>query len=1037
MILSDISVKRPVFATVISLLLVTFGVMFFQRLPLREYPDIDPPVVSVTTSYPGASAAVVESKVTQIIEDQISGIEGIRTIESSSQDGRSSINIEFTLNRDIDAAANDIRDRVSRVLGNLPEEVDAPEVAKSDSDNSPIMWLNLSSTKMNGLELTDFADRYLVDKFSVVDGVARVRIGGERRYAMRIWIDRNALAARDLTVADLENALRRENVELPAGRLESKQMEYTVRVARLYNNATDFSALVLKMNGDGTPVRLGDVARVEVGAEDERNELRGNGQDMIGLGIVKQSKANTLAVARGIREKMAEVQEGLPEGTNLYNSYDSSVFIEEAIKEVYFTLFIAMVLVVGVIYIFLGNVRTVLVPAVTVPVSLVASSTVLFAMGYSVNLLTLLALVLAIGLVVDDAIVVLENVVRRIQKGEPALLAAARGTRQVGFAVLATTFVLIAVFIPIGLMQGNVGRLFTEFAFALSGAVAFSCLIALTLSPMMCSKLLSRKMEHNALTGRLDKVFDRLHNAYEHSLQRVLQKPLRIAALVALSIPLVALLLKALPSEFAPTEDRGVFYMSMKAPEGAGFEYSQKYMRQIEADLMELVDKGEATRTLARVPGSFGAAGDVNSGRVVVVLSNWADRKRTVQQISGELAAKAARLAGVRAFPILPQGLGQRGSGQPVQFVLGGTDYKELAVWRDKVLEKARENPGLIGVDADYEETKPQFHVSIDRDRAADLGVSLADIGRTLETMLGSRQVTTYIDRGEEYDVILQSAQEGRQNPQDLTNIYVRSSTTGHLVPLSNLLKVEPKADASTLMRFNRLRAITISAGLAEGYTLGEALDFLNDVAKTELPGTAQLDYKGQSREFMESSGALMLTFGLALLIAFLVLAAQFESFIHPLVIIFTVPLAVLGALMGLVATGGTMNIYSQIGMVMLIGLCAKNGILIVEFANQLRDEGLPFDKALVTSAVTRLRPIMMTSISTALGAVPLIMTSGAGAESRVSIGVVVFCGVVFSTVLTLYVVPVFYHLMARNTGSPRQREHQLEKLEVETPQEI
>jgi multidrug efflux pump len=1037
MILSDISVKRPVFATVISLLLVTFGVMLFDRLPLREYPDIDPPIVSVTTDYPGASAAVVETKITQILEDVISGIEGIRTIESSSQDGRSSINIEFSLNRDIDAAANDVRDRVSRAQRNLPDEVNAPEVSKADSDNAPIMWLNLASTKMDGRQLTDYADRYLVDKFSVVDGVARVRIGGERRYAMRIWIDRNALAARNLTVADIENVLRRENVELPAGRLESQQMEYTVRVARLYNTADDFGALVLRTDDAGSPVRLADVARVEVGAADERNELRGNGQDMVGLGIIKQSKANTLEVARGIRAKAAELQDTLPEGTRLYDSYDSSVFIEAAIKEVYFTLAIAMALVVAVIYVFLGNIRTVLVPAVTVPVSLIATSIVLYAMDFSVNLLTLLALVLAIGLVVDDAIVVLENIVRRIQKGEPALLAASRGAKQVGFAVIATTLVLISVFIPIGLMEGNVGRLFTEFAFAISAAVAFSSFVALTLSPMMCSKLLSRKMGQSALTTRIDAFFEKLQTAYGNSLEGVLRHPKRVAFFVALCVPFAWLLLKAIPTEFSPTEDRGVFFMSMRGPEGAGYEYSQRYMRQIEAELMDLYDRGEATRVLARLPASFGTTGEVNSGLAIIVLSDWSQRQRNVQQISGDVTAKLAPLPGARIFPILPQGLGQRGFNQPVQVVIGGTDYTELAAWRDRVLEKARQNPNLVGLDADYHETKQQFHVNIDRDRAAALGVSLLDIGRTLETMLGGRNVTTYIDRGEEYDVVLQSGQEGRQGPDDLSNIYVRSERTGLLVPLANLVTVESKADASTLRRFNRLRAITINASLAEGYTLGEAITYLNDVIRSELPAEAQIDYKGQSREFMESSGALALTFALALVIAFLVLAAQFESFIHPFVIIFTVPLAILGALMGLVVTGGTMNIYSQIGMVMLIGLSAKNGILIVEFANQLRDEGLAFEKALRAAAITRLRPILMTSISTALGAVPLILTFGAGAESRSAIGVVVFCGVVFSTALTLYVVPAFYQLLARNTGSPQERSKKLEKLELEITKEI
>jgi len=1028
MMLSDLSVRRPVFAAVLSLLLIAFGLLAFDRLPLREFPDINPPIVSVETRYPGASAQVVETKITQLVEDAIAGIEGIRTISSASRDGSSQVTVEFDVQRDIDAAANDVRDRVARTVDRLPEEADPPEIAKADANTQQIMWLSLSSDRLSQLELSDFARRFVQDRLAMVSGVASVRIGGEREYAMRVWLDRQALAARGLTVLDVEAALRRENVELPAGTVESFEREFTVRVERSYSTAEDFAALVLRQGSDGYLVRLGDVARVEVGPANDRSELRANGIPTVGLGVSAQAKANVLDTARSVKAELARMSTGLPEGMEIVAGYDASIYIEQAILEVYKTLMVATGLVVLVIYLFLGSFRAMLVPAITVPVSLTAAFIVLWTMGFSVNLLTLLALVLSIGLVVDDAIVVLENVYRRVEAGEPPLLAAYRGARQVGFAVIATTLVLVAVFVPIAFMEGNLGRLFSEFSLAIAGAVCFSSLVALTLVPMAASKLLRPARERSGPAALVDRAFARFSTIYSGSLGGLIQRPLWVTVFLLAMVGAGWQLFSSLPQEYSPTEDRSSFFVLMNAPEGASFEYTQRYARDMENVLLPLLDQGEAYRVLISTP-RFGSGAAVNNSIAIISLENWDQRERSTQQIVGSLFPALSAMPGVRAFPIQPGGLGQRGFSTPVQFVLGGDTYEDLARWRDAFLAKASENPRLLNLDADYKEVKPQLLIQVDRNRAADLGVSVSEVGRTLETMLGSRRVTTYLDRGEEYDVILQAEDADRRTPGDIENLYVRASKSGELVPLSSLVTVSEGADAATLNRFNRLRSITISANLAPGYTLGEALSYLRSVAEETLPTEARIDYKGQSRELQESSSSVLVTFALALLVVFLVLAAQFESFIHPLIIMLTVPLAVVGALLGLELSGGSLNIYSQIGIVMMVGLAAKNGILIVEFANQLRDAGASVEEAIREAARLRLRPIVMTSISTVIGVLPLILGGGAGAESRMAIGVVVFAGVLFSTVLTLGVVPTFYRLLAPYTRSPEAVTQTLEAL--------
>ena len=1028
MLLSDTSIKRPVFASVLALILVIFGLVSFERLPLREYPDIDAPIVSIDTRYPGASASVVETRITQIIEDRIAGVEGIRYIDSNSSDGRSRISVEFGIDQDIDVAANDIRDRISGVMDNLPEDTDPPEVEKADSNDDVIIWLNLASETMTTPELSDYAQRYLVDRFSALDGVARVRVGGSRDYALRVWIDRRKLAARNLTVSEIIQALRSENIEAPAGSLESEKRTFTVRIDRTFRTPEEFAALVIAEGADGYLVRLGDVARVERGTVEDRNMFRGNGVPMVGLGIIKQSTANTVEVAAGARDLAERLNETLPEGMIIARSFDSSVFIDASIREVYTTLAIAVGLVTLVIFIFLGSIRATIIPAITVPISIVATFIVLYALGLSVNLLTLLALVLAIGLVVDDAIVVLENIVRRIEEeGETPLVAAFRGTRQVGFAVVATTLVLISVFVPITFMRGDVGRLFTEFALTMAAAVAFSSILALTLAPMLASKLLKREKNTGvmaALPNAIDRGFGRLRVGYAWVLDKLIMRPIAVGAILIALFGGAYGLSQTIEQEYVPIEDRGAFFVSIRGPEGASYDYMERYMDEIERRMLPYTESGEVNRLLLRAPG-FGSS-SFNQGFMIVVLNDWSER-RPADEIIGEVNGKLSDLPGIRAFAIMRQGLGG-GTGKPIQFVLGGPSYETLVEWRDTFIAALEENnPGLVDIDWDYKETQPQYRIQVNYDRAADLGVTVSDIGETLQTMLGSRQVTTYIDDGEEYDVILEGLRSEQNTPNDVQNIYVRSARSGELIPLSNLVSIMPIADSPTLNRYNRVRAITIEAGLADGAALGTVLDAMQATARDVLPQEAIIDFKGQSLDFKTSGQSILFVFATGLVIVFLVLAAQFESYRHPIIIMLCVPATLAGGMLGIWLTGNSLHIYTQIGLIMLVGLAAKNGILIVEFANQLRDEGREFHDAIKEASLARFRPIVMTSLTTAAGALPLILSSGAGAETRSAIGVLILFGVIAAALVTVLFVPTAYALIARGTGSPGDVARKLE----------
>lgn len=1027
MILSDVSIKRPVFATVISLLIVVFGLAALLGLPVREYPDIDPPVVSISTDYTGAAAEVVDTQITQVIEGAISGIEGIRSIESSTEQGESRTSIEFSTDRDVDIAANDVRDAVSRVANQLPEEADPSVVRKADSDARPMMWVTLRSDVWDSAELSDFADRTLADRLSVLEGVADVFIGGERRYAIRVWLDRERLAARDITVAEVEAALRANNVELPAGSVDSSTRNFTVRAEGRVSTVEDFQRLVIRRNGNDL-LRLGEVANVQMGVESDVGRLRANGQTAIGMGIIRQSKANTVAVSDAVQAELENIRETLPPEVTIAESYDESIFIRASIKEVVITLAIAVSLVILVIFLFLRSWRATLIPAVTIPVAVIGAFIGLGFLGFSINVLTLLAVILAIGLVVDDAIVMLENIQRRIDNGEPPLLASYRGAKQVAFAVIATTLTLVAVFVPISFMGGNIGRLFAEFGFTLAAAVVVSSLVALTLAPMLCSKWLRHSpetAEGHRLWAASEKVLDGLTHGYQRLLRFSLNQPGLLLGLGLAGMILAAVVFPQLPQELAPTEDRGIIIMPASAPRGSTVEFTDHYVRQAEAELLPYLESGVANRLLSIV----GFRDEEDNAFMIMGLVPWEERSTKQQQITSELRGKLSQISGIRIVAVNPPGLGQRGFNQAVQFVVAGPDYESVQAWSDELVERAKDNPNLLNLETDFELTRPELRVSIDRERAADLDITVEDVGLTLQTMLASRQVTTYLDRGREYDVIVQAADAERATPADLGQIYLRPREGGTLIPMQALVSVKETGANPDLRRIDRLPAVVISASLADGYDLGSALTYLNNLAVDNLPPEARVSYQGLSREFQESSAAIYLTFGLAFVIVFLVLAAQFESWIHPLIIMLSVPLAVTGALLALWWSGISLNIYSQIGIIMLLGLMAKNGILIVEFANQLRDRGYAVKDAILEGASLRFRPVLMTTISTVFGAVPLVIATGAGAESRAAIGVVILGGLVFATTLTLFIIPVLYNLLAGFAKSANAVEKELERL--------
>jgi len=1001
----EFCIRRSVFSTVLSLVLVLLGVVSYSRLTVREYPNVDEPVVSVSTTYPGASASIIESQITQVLEGSIAGIAGIDVLESTSRAETSRITVRFLSNVDQDVAASDVRDRVSRVRKRLPEEVQEPTIAKVEADAQAILNLVFTSDQMNALEITDYVDRFVLDRLKNLTGVADVTIYGERRYAMRIWIDRERLAAFNLTVQDVENALKAQNVELPAGRIESRDREFSVLSRTGLATPEQFRNVIVKI-ADAHQVKLGEVARVELGAADERRDSRYNGQPAITVGIIKQAVANPLDVSKAVRAVMPEINQSLPQGLSATIGNDSSVFIDRSIAAVYHTIGEAIVLVVLVIVFFLRSLRASLVPIVTIPISLIATFTLLYALGFTVNTLTLLAMVLAIGLVVDDAIVVLENIYRRIEHGMRPVQAAIEGTREIGFAVIAMTLTLAAVYAPIAFAPGRTGRLFLEFALSLAGAVVVSGFVALTLTPMMCSRLL----RHNPSPGRLFSVIERGFTAFEDGYGRMLRATLRTRHLVlvaALGVAgMSAVFFLALKSELAPTEDRGLIQVRGTGPEGATLRYTQRYSAQA-GEILAKVPEIESLLVINGTP-------EVSRFRATGRLTDWDQRARSQQEINAELNPKLRRIPGARVSASNPGSFGARGSSQPVEFVLqtSGT-YEQLQEYVDLMLEQIRAYPGLDSVETDLQLNMPELRIDIDRAKVADLGLDITVAGRTLETLLGGRQVTRFEQNGEQYDVMVQLAAEDRASPQTLSTIFLRSPR-GEMVQLNNIVKVSEAVAPKELRRFNQLRAVTISANLGEGYALGDALAFLEKTARAVLPETVLTDVSGQSREYRAAGQSLLLVFLLALGFIYLVLAAQFESFRDPLIILVTVPLSMTGALGTLWLTGGTLNVFSQIGLVTLVGLITKHGILIVEFANQLQEKGRDRLNAVIEAAGLRLRPILMTTGAMVLGALPLAIAHGAGAESRQQIGWVIVGGMSFGTLLTLFVIPTVYSFLGQ-----------------------
>ena len=1002
--LSEICVQRPVFASVLSLVIILLGLVSYTRLSVREYPKIDEPIVTVSTIYRGASAEIVESKITRPLEDSLASIEGIEVMTSVSRAERSQVSVRFKVERDPDSAASDVRDRVSRARGRLPDEVDEPVIAKVEADADPIIRLSFSSDLHNPMEISDVATRIVKPRLQTLPGMADVGIYGERRFAMRIWLDRARLAAYQITAQDVENALRQQNVEIPAGRIESSQREFSVMARTTLNTPEEFAAIIVR-TVHGYPVRLRDLGRVEIGPESERNSSRFNGRNAINLGLIKQATANPITLARALEKELPRIASELPEGMRVDISYDSTTFIDRSIAAVFSTIAESIFLVVLIIFFFLRNLRSTLIPLVTIPVSLSGAFALMLLMGFSINTLTLLAMVLAIGLVVDDAIVVLENIYRHIEAGMPRLQAAILGSKEIGFAIVAMTITLAAVYAPIAFMTGRTGKLFIEFALTLAGAVLVSGFVALTLSPMMCSSLLRHEKQHGRVFTAIERFLDCLTNGYT----RLLAFTLKRRWLVMLSFFAVAItggvFFALIKSELAPIEDRGTIVGSYTGPEGATLEYMDKYARQIEELYIQIpeIDRYNITS----------GSPILNRGVSFARLTDWGKRERSAQEIAEELRPKFAAIPGVLATPTLPPSLGQSGRSQPINFVIvTSASYEELARVTEEIMQELRKNPGINNLDTDLRLNKPEIDVRVDRERAADLNVPVETIGRTLETMLGGRQVTRFTRDSEQYEVIVQIEGVERANPSDIRDIYVRNKTGG-MTPLANLLTVKESISPRELNHFAQRRAVKITANLSPGYTLGEALQFMEGVADKILPLGYAVDYDGQSREFRQSSASLTMTFLLALAFIYLVLAAQFESFRDPFIIMLTVPLSMTGALLALFFSGGTLNVYSQIGLITLVGLITKHGILIVEFANQLQEQGKSIMEAVAESARLRLRPILMTTGAMVLGAVPLAFASGAGAESRQQIGWVIVGGLLLGTLFTLFVVPTVYTFLA------------------------
>jgi len=1002
--LPEICIKRPVLATVLSLIILLVGMISYTRLSVREYPRIDEPVVSVSTTYRGASAEVVESQITKPLEDSLAGIEGVDIMTSQSRSETSRINVRFNLKRDPDSAAADVRDKVARVRAKLPDTTDEPVIAKVEADSQPVIYISVEAGERSVLEATDFVKRYVQPRLSVLPGASDVRIFGERQVSMRVDLDRTRLAAYKLTVQDVEDSIRRQNAEIPAGRIESNAREFTVVAETDLQSPEQFNSIIIA-NVGGYPVRLRDVGNAYVGPVDERTISRYNGKPSLNIGVIKQAVANPLDLSKAVRAEVDKMNETLPQGMRLVVAYDTSVFIERSIKSVFQTIGEAIALVVLVIFFFLRSLRATVIPIVTIPVALIGAFGLMYAFGFTINTLTLLALVLAIGLVVDDAIVMLENIFRHIEAGMPRRQAAIEGAREIGFAIVAMTLTLASVFAPLAFATGRTGRLFIEFALTLAGAVIVSGFVALTLSPMMCSVLLKHQTKHSWLYNTIEGWIQALTQGYRRALTWTLHHRYVVVGAWVIVLGAGGLLFSQLKSELAPIEDRGVVFGLITAPQGSTPQYTAELMKPAESMYAELPETGAFT-AISGFP-------TVVDGNAVLRLKPWEERTRKAQQIAEDLRPRMMSIPGAIMFPINPPSLGQPFRSTPIEYVvMSQVPYVELQRVVDRFLDEVRKYPGIQNLQTDLRLNTPEVRVRINRDKLSDMGVQVETVGRTLETMLGGRQVTRFKKDGEQYDVIVQVAPVDRTTPADISDSYVRARD-GSMAQLSNLVDVKEGVAPQSLNHFNRLRAVKITGTLLPGYTVGDALKAMDEAARVSLPATAQTGLDGQSREFRLSGGEIYFTFVLALVFIYLVLSAQFESFVNPFVIMLSVPLSMTGALLTLWFFGGTLNIYSQVGLVTLVGLITKHGILIVEFSNQLRAKGEEMMQAVIDASTMRLRPILMTTGAMVLGALPLARAVGAGAESRTPIGLVIVGGLVFGTLLTLFVVPTAYTLLA------------------------
>ncbi len=1025
MFITELSIKRPAVSWVMSLILIVFGLFVFWKLPVRELPNgIQPPVIQIQVDYKSAAASIVDQEVTQVVEDVIGGAEGIKNIDSKSENGRSTINVEFDTSIDLDNAANDIRERVARVIDNLPSESDPPQILKRAAGFTTTMWLSLSSSTWSDLELGDYAERYLVDQFSSVKNVGRIRVGGLRELSIRVWIDPIKLAANDLTIKEVEAAMRGENISLPAGTLEADNIDLTLNLDKSYNDINSIKKLPIKKNGNKV-ILLSDVANIEFGPVSEKTLFKAQTKDQInlktvGIGIYARSGASTVELSKDIQKKIVQVKKSLPEELDLRVSFNRANYVEAAIEEVYKTLLIAFVLVVLIIYLFLGNLKAVIVPAIALPVSLVASFLGLYLFGLSINIFVLLSFILAIGIITDDSVIMTDAIYRRIENGETSLVAAYKGSKQISFAIIATTLILVAVFLPLIFIEGISGTLFRETAIALSFSIVVSSFVALTLSPMLASKFLYKKSSKKIFIQKFEKIFLGFANFYEETLGAIFKRTKAVSFFIIFIVIASALLFNFSKKELLPMEDRGAYLIIGFTDEGTSFEYTQEQAQKVEARLLPLLQAEDSpySRFIMRVPGFGNSANSFNSFIIIALLDDWKNRKKGQEVVLREAIGKIVTLPQAVAFPISPQSIRVSNYNKPVQMVVYGSTYEDLEEIQKKVIKELRSNKNLSRIESDYNRNKPEVKLIINKIKAKDLGVSTKSIGETLETLYGGKKITTFNKLGKEYPIIVQQYLSDRRNKEGVSKIFVRSETTGKLISLANLVSFQEEGSAKELARYNRQRAVTISANINEGYTLTEAINFFEEIM-ADLAPENQITWKGKSEEIKETSNELFIIFALALITAYLVMAATFNSFIHPFIIILTVPLAIFGGLIFILFLNSSVNIFSQIALIILIGISTKNSILIVDYANQIRTTGKNIESAVKEACSVRFRPIIMTSLSTMIAMMPLVIGNigpGAGEGSRLAVGSTILGGMIISTFFTLYVTPSMYLALAKNT---------------------